>query len=84
MNASATATIEIENLGDGEKRITVDCPHGTTTGHALNAAAVEEGALVASLVMKHYAEEGCRCTRKLRRKYPPSLLPRTLWVGAGL
>lgn len=77
------ATLKIEDLGSGEKRVVVDCAHGTTTGHAMNADAIEEAALVAGLVMKHYAEEGCGCTRELRRKYPPSLLPKTLWVGAG-
>ena len=74
------ASLKIEDMGNGEKHIVIDCRHGTTTGRAMNAGAIEEAALVAGLVMKHYAEEGCRCTRELRRKYPPSLLPRTLWV----
>lgn len=74
------ATLKISDLRGGMKRFVIDCPHGTTAGHAINADSIGEAAIVAGLVMKHHAAEGCRCTRELRRKYPPSLLPRTLWV----
>ena len=80
MNAKLTA----KPSGAGVKEFTLDCEHGITT--ALSASpehgGPDESAIIAALVMKHYAEERCRCTRKLRRRYPPSLLPRTLWVTA--
>ena len=78
------ATLAVEHLEGGVKRVTVDCGHGTTTSHALNSVEVGEPAIVAAVVQAHHAAEGCRCTRELRRQYPPSLLPRALWVGAGL
>ncbi len=74
------ATLEIEDLGGGEKRLTVDCPHGTILIHALNSAAIGDPAIIAGALIKHYSEEQCSCTAELRQKYPPSLLPKTLWV----
>ena len=41
-----------------------------------------EEAIVAAVVLKHFSEERCACTADLREQYPPSLLPRTLWVCA--
>ena len=76
------ATLKIADLPNGLKRIVIDCPHGTTEGLARNAGGIGEAAIVASLLIKHYAEEGCTCTGELRRQYPPSLLPKTLWVTA--
>ena len=81
MNAKLTA----KPIGGGRKEYVVDCEHGTTT--ALSASpehgGPDESAIVAALVLRHYAAERCRCTRKLRRRYPSSLLPRTLWVTTG-
>lgn len=74
------ATLKISDLRSGMKRFVIDCRHATTTGHAVNTESIGEAAVVAGLVMKHYAEEGCDCTRELQRRYPASLLPRTLWV----
>ena len=74
------ATLQISDLRAGMKRFVLDCDHGTTTGHGLNADGMADAVMVATLLIKHFASEGCDCTRELRRKYPPSLLPRTLWV----
>lgn len=69
------ATLEIVDLAGGLKRITVDCLHGTTEGLANDIGGIGDAAIVASLLIKHFAEEGCECTQALRRQYPPSLLP---------
>ena len=74
------ATLEIVDLADGLKRIVIDCPHGTTEGLANDAGGIGDAAIVAGVLLKHYVEEGCTCTGELRRQYPPSLLPKTLWV----
>lgn len=76
----STATLTIRDQGNNRKEITVDCEHGTTVGLGANTDRIGDAPFVAATVLKHYTEEGCRCTRKLRRKYPPSLLPEALWV----
>ena len=72
------ATLKITELRAGMKRFVLDCDHGTTTGHAMNEDGMADAVMVATLLIKHFASEGCGCTEELRRKYPPSLLPRTL------
>ena len=71
----STATLEIIDMGGITKRYVIDCPHGTTTVFGMDGSGLGDAVLVATAVMKHYSEEGCDCTRALRRQYPPSLLP---------
>ena len=75
----STATLEIVDLGGITKRYVIDCPHGTTTVFGMDGSGLGDAVLVTTAVMKHFSEEGCDCTRELRRQYPPTLLPRTLW-----
>ena len=60
-------------LGEGWRRVALDCPHGTTTAHYANGRAghlqLAEVDVVRALLMKHHAEQQCRCTRSLRRRY---------------
>jgi len=64
------ATLTTEPL-DGGTLFVVDCEHGTTEVGLLNGEASGITAADAARVAlaKHYGEEGCRCTRALRRKY---------------
>ncbi len=69
MNATLTATDM-----SGARVLTVDCPHGETSIAYINATApdalkVTDTAAAVMALVKHYGEEGCRCTRALRRKY---------------
>jgi hypothetical protein len=69
-STDSTATLTVRD--DGPVRyIQVDCRHATTTvaliaggGHVIDPLA---GARLG--LLRHYAEEGCRCTRRLRRRY---------------
>jgi hypothetical protein len=48
----------------------VDCPHGTTEGLVLpGRAGLPAALIVRSLLRSHDAHEGCRCTRRLWRRY---------------
>ena len=80
-SAVGTAKLTVKDRADGLKEFEVDCPHGTTLSLGSLKGQVNEAAIVAAVVMKHFAEEGCACTAQLRDQYPPSLLPHTLWVG---
>jgi hypothetical protein len=54
------------------RRVVVDCRHGTTTVHFFegrNGPIPTDAELAATALARHYAEERCRCTRKLRRQY---------------
>ena len=66
----ATLTITpLPALGPRGKRIEVDCAHDTTTLHlaaGADAPPVPEQVLAAVAVVKHYSEERCSCTRRLR------------------
>jgi hypothetical protein len=56
----------------GHKSISVDCEHGETTIAVIQpvgAPTVSEQTVIATAVARHYLEEGCRCTRKLRLQY---------------
>ena len=77
------ATLEIDILGFGERCITLDCRHGAASIHAVNVGGVDEGVLIAVAVSKHYAVGACDCTRELRQKYPPTMIPPTPRMGAG-
>lgn len=74
------ATLTIRDLTSDLRRFEVDCRHATTTRIARNASKIGDAAVVAGVVLKHYSEEGCTCTRELRRQYPPTLLPTALWI----
>jgi hypothetical protein len=49
------------------KRIVVACPHGRTEAIVLGDDTTGQLPLRVA-VAKHYAEEGCTCTRSLRRR----------------
>lgn len=74
------ATLEIIDLAGGLKRIVIECRHGTTTVFGMDGGGIGDTAIVAAVVLKHFSEEGCDCTQALRHQYPPSLLPKTLWM----
>ena len=78
----STATLTVRDRDDGLKEFEVDCSHGTTSSLGSVNGDVTEAAIVAAVVLKHFSEERCACTADLREQYPPSLLPRTLWVCA--
>ena len=49
-------------------RITVDCPHGTTTADLINGrlpGAPDTGTIARILAERHEAEEGCGCALPL-------------------
>ena len=76
----STATLKIADLDNGLRRFEIDCEHGTTVAHAMGADKIGDAAVVAAVAIKHFSEEGCDCTRELRRQYLPTLLPETLRV----
>ena len=77
----ALATLEIKDLGK-VRQCVVDCPHATTTVHGVDGGIIGDRAIVAFVLLRHHAAEGCVRTAELRCQYPPSLLLRTLWVAA--
>ncbi len=71
---SATLTdVPVPMLGEDVKQIVVDCRHGTTTLTivAPNPEAMQRQEMAATrlALVKHYEEERCRCTRRLRKRY---------------
>ena len=76
------ARLTIRPLADGLKYFEIDCHHGTTTGIAKGTDRTGNSPVIAALVMKHHAEEGCACTSSLRRQYPVTLMAQTLWITA--
>ena len=73
--ATLTAT-DAPEIGPGWRRIVVDCRHGTSTGHvrsapsqSLAAPQFSDAMIVRALLLKHHAEEGCRCTLDLRKRF---------------
>ena len=74
MSTTATLTVDdLPELGRDGRRVVVDCKHGTTRVWSANAPppglqlSGEDSARMA--LLKHYAEERCRCIRKLWRRY---------------
>jgi hypothetical protein len=67
------ATLRIKpapEAGPGARLFEVDCEHGTTQGWLIpGALPIERAAFITYLLERHQAEEGCRCTRKLRLRY---------------
>ena len=71
--ATLTAT-DASEIGPGWRRIMVDCRHGASTGHVRSAPNPDapqfsDAMIVRALLLKHFSEEGCRCTLELRRRY---------------
>lgn len=66
MTARATMTTEQLRIdGVDVQRITVDCPHGTSTADLINgrlSGAPEAAIVTRILAERHEAEEGCGCT----------------------
>ena len=59
---------------NGARVLTVDCQHGTTTlayatGTGPGALRLTDADVARLALLKHFSEEGCRCTRELRRRY---------------
>ncbi len=57
---------------DNSEDFVVDCEHGTTTVTVITppgAVTFPDASSAATAVAKHYEEEGCRCTRKLRKRF---------------
>jgi hypothetical protein len=73
--STATRTAEpAPDLAPDARQIMIDCKHGTTTLTVFpprDPAAVKphEAACVRLALLKHWSEEGCGCTRQLRRRY---------------
>ena len=69
------ATLVVEaapEYGPGVRRLTLDCRYATTTAHVVGPGetpAAVDRQMVQVLLLKHHAEEGCACTRELRRRY---------------
>lgn len=56
-------------IGPGGRKLVIDCPHGTTTGHLLpGLPSVSQTDVLQLLLIRHDAAERCRCTRKLWRR----------------
>ena len=68
---SSLATVTTERLridGVDVERITVDCPHGTTTGDLVNGhlpGAPDHDAMARILASRHETEERCGCALPL-------------------
>jgi hypothetical protein len=73
--------IPLPALGRGCQRIEIDCVHATTGITQLNAAddgVVNADDLVRAALAVHFDLEGCRCTRRLWKRYwrtEPGQLP---------
>jgi hypothetical protein len=73
----STATLTAEpapDLAPGARQIIVDCRHGRTELTIIPprdpaAYRPHEAACVRLALLKHYTNEGCRCTRKLGKRY---------------
>jgi hypothetical protein len=68
---SATLTITPRpDLGERVKEYVIDCPHGTTTGLAVDGRIkMSDDGIVRALLARHDTAERCRCTRELHRRY---------------
>ena len=73
---STTATLQIHDLpelGPTGRRVVLDCKHGTTRVMSVNAPPpalqLAEEDNVRMALLKHYAEERCRCVRRLWRRF---------------
>lgn len=74
MSAATLTATPAPELAPGARQITIDCRHGTTSLTMIpprnpDAYRPHEAACVRLALLKHYSEEGCRCTRRLRERY---------------
>lgn len=58
----------------GARVLMVACKHGETSVAYVNALApdaprVSDARIAFIALVKHYTEQGCRCTRELRQRY---------------
>ena len=63
------ATLTVTREGEATIYV-VDCDHGTTRLLTIpGRVAIPELAAVQTAIARHYSEEGCHCTRQLRKRY---------------
>ncbi len=71
---AAYPEIEIRDapaLGPGAKRFRFECPHGSTSAAVVpGRQARAELVAVVVLMARHDRENGCRCSRELRPRFP--------------
>ena len=68
--SQATLTAESLPRPAGARLVTLDCPHGATTGLVIPGGGPSlDVAIVRTILAKHYRTERCRCTRALRVRY---------------
>jgi hypothetical protein len=70
------ATVAIKPMpaiGPLAREVVIDCEHGRTSLAMLppteTAPRLVDAQLVGIALLRHFAEERCRCTRHLRRRY---------------
>jgi hypothetical protein len=73
MIMTTPATLTTEPIGGG-RLLVVDCSHGATSLAFMNgtdpdALQITEAIAARMVVSHHYAQEGCRCTRRLRQRF---------------
>ena len=67
--ATLTATDALE-VGEGAKRFTLDCRHGTTSAVSIAGdGATADRLAVRTALTVHYVRERCACTDELRQRY---------------
>jgi hypothetical protein len=72
MTAPATLTARAApEYGPDWRYIEIDCDHGTTQGAYAPGPdpSVGDAEIVRVMLLRHYLTEGCRCTRRLRKRY---------------
>jgi hypothetical protein len=72
MSQATLRTIPLPDWSPQARRLEVDCPHATTGISILETADtphVDDADAVRMILVRHYAEEGCACTRQLWREY---------------
>ena len=74
------ATLKIDPLLNGGRRVVIECKHGTTLGGDLKTAPLAEAAVVASMALQHRLAFECECTGRLERQYPAELIPPELTI----
>ncbi len=70
------ATLDVRDLGDGVRRVEVDCSHATTSATVLvpaGATAPPMADVSRVVIQRHYLAEGCVCTARLRQRFGVAL-----------
>ena len=76
---SATLTVKPAPIAGPDARLfEVDCRHATTQGWLIpgGTGTPADPDLLRALLMKHWIEEGCRCTARLRAEYGVAVVGR--------